>query len=55
MPRSNFRLPEIKAPKFDGQIKNWLPFWSSFKKIGEDTTISDDIKFEFLLQSLYGA
>ena len=32
----NFELPKIELKKFDGELKNWLQFWSQYKKIHDD-------------------
>ncbi|XP_035218895.1 uncharacterized protein LOC118192102 [Stegodyphus dumicola] len=46
-----FKLPKLELQKFDGEIKEWLFFWSQFEKIGKDSTISDSDKFQYLLQA----
>jgi len=46
------KLPKIELRKFGGEIKDWLPFWNTFKKIHEDTTLSREDKFYYLLQSM---
>lgn len=48
----NYKLPKIEIKKFDGQLKNWLGFWSQFKKIHEDATLHDSDKFQYLVQSM---
>ncbi|XP_011687757.1 PREDICTED: uncharacterized protein LOC105449965 [Wasmannia auropunctata] len=45
------KLPKIELRKFGGEIKDWLPFWSSFKKIHEDTALTREDKFQYLVQS----
>ncbi|KMQ84903.1 hypothetical protein RF55_16915 [Lasius niger] len=45
------KLPKIELRKFGGEIKDWLSFWSTFKKIYDDTTLSKEDKFHYLLQS----
>lgn len=54
--RTSSDVKSIKHPKlalkpFDGQIKNWTSFWSRFLAIHEDTTLPDNIKFEYLIES----
>ncbi|XP_031349096.1 uncharacterized protein LOC116175101 [Photinus pyralis] len=46
----NFKLPKFNYKKFNGEVKEWLGFWSQFKKIDEDITIHDSDKFQFLVQ-----
>ncbi|XP_035223176.1 uncharacterized protein LOC118195942 [Stegodyphus dumicola] len=49
--KRTFKLPKLELRKFDGEIKEWLFFWSQFEKIDKDTTISDSDKFQYLLQA----
>ncbi|CAG9787636.1 unnamed protein product [Diatraea saccharalis] len=46
------RLPKIELFKFDGDLENWLRFWSQFKKIHHDEELTGDDKFHYLLQSM---
>ncbi|XP_015438745.1 PREDICTED: uncharacterized protein LOC107193756 [Dufourea novaeangliae] len=46
------KLPRIELPKFNGSVKEWLPFWSQFKKIHDDQTIGRGDKFQYLLQAI---
>ncbi|XP_048478552.1 uncharacterized protein LOC125488881 [Plutella xylostella] len=46
------RLPKLELPKFDGKAKNWIAFWSIYKKIHFDETIDDDDKFAYLIQAM---
>ena len=46
------KLPKIELRKFGGDIKDWLPFWSTFKKIHEDASLSREDKFQYLVQSM---
>ncbi|XP_011259740.1 uncharacterized protein LOC105253407 [Camponotus floridanus] len=39
-------------PKFGGNIKDWLPFWSKFKKINENPSISKEDKMQYLQQAM---
>lgn len=45
------KFPKLELPKFSGNIKEWLPFCSQFKKIHEDPSISHEDKFQYLLQA----
>ncbi|XP_043476290.1 uncharacterized protein LOC122507569 [Leptopilina heterotoma] len=49
--RKTMKLPSIELPKFSGNIKEWLPFWSQFKKINDDNTISGEDKYQYLIQA----
>ena len=44
-------MSKIELRKFGSDIKDWLPFWSTFKKIHEDATLSREDKFQYLVQS----
>ncbi|XP_024875908.1 uncharacterized protein LOC112457210 [Temnothorax curvispinosus] len=46
------KLPKIELRKFSGDVKDWLPFWSQFKKIHEDAAINKGNKFQYLLQAI---
>lgn len=48
----SFKLPKIELKKFDGDLLNWLPFWSQFEKIHEDPDLHESDKFQYLLQSM---
>lgn len=45
------KLPKIELRKFGGEIKDWLSFWSTFKKIHNDARLTREDKFHYLLQS----
>lgn len=45
------KLPKIELRKFGGNVKEWLPFWNTFKKIHDDITLSKEDKFYYLIQS----
>ncbi|GBM70894.1 hypothetical protein AVEN_28462-1 [Araneus ventricosus] len=45
------KLPKLELRKFDGDVKEWLYFWSQFEKIHNDSSIEDSDKFQYLLQS----
>lgn len=48
----SFKLPEIELKKYSGDLKEWLGFWSQFKKIHEDVTLHGSDKFDYLLQAM---
>ncbi|XP_011155515.1 uncharacterized protein LOC105192928 [Solenopsis invicta] len=47
-----YKLPKIQLPKFSGDLKEWLQFWSLFKHIHEDTSITKEDKFQYLIQAM---
>ena len=50
-PRRTLKLPTIELPKFNGNVREWLPFWSVFRKIHEDPLIRREDKFQYLIQA----
>lgn len=48
----SFKLPRIELKTFNGDLKEWLGFWSQFKKIHEDKTLHGSDKFQYLLQAM---
>ncbi|KAJ8980827.1 hypothetical protein NQ317_018407 [Molorchus minor] len=50
--RRKFKLPTLEFKKFDGNIKEWLPFWSQFQKVHEDPDIDLNDKVEYLIQAM---
>ncbi|KAJ8974193.1 hypothetical protein NQ317_007577 [Molorchus minor] len=49
--KRRFKLPMIEFIKFSGKITEWLPFWSQFKIIDADVGITNEDKFQYLLQA----
>ena len=49
--KRKFKLPKLELTKFNGDIKDWLSFWSQFKKIHEDDDIEPEDKFQYLIQA----
>src|SRR5436190_7235509 len=47
----NLRLPKLELKCFDGNLRNWIGFWSQFKKIHEDTNVQPEDKFQYLIQA----
>lgn len=45
-----FKLTLLELKKF-GDVKEWLPFWTQFLKIHEDSTILSKDKFQYLQQA----
>ncbi|OXA47646.1 Pro-Pol polyprotein [Folsomia candida] len=50
--KRTFKLPKIELKKFGGELKDWLGWWSLFKKIHEDDDLDVADKFHYLLQSM---
>lgn len=46
------KLPKIELRRFGGDIKDWLPFWGTFKKIHVNPALSGEDKFHYLIQSM---
>ncbi|XP_046145659.1 uncharacterized protein LOC123988944 [Osmia bicornis bicornis] len=49
--KKTYKLPRIELIKFNGEIREWLPFWSRFKKIHEDADMDREDKFQYLIQA----
>lgn len=49
--KHKFKLPVIEFKTFSGNIKEWLPFWSQFRKVHEDPDIDCNDKIEYLIQA----
>ena len=47
-----YKLPNLEIKKFNGDSKEWLRFWSSFKNVHDDRHITAEEKFDFLIQSV---
>ncbi|GFX27151.1 putative RNA-directed DNA polymerase from transposon X-element [Trichonephila clavipes] len=45
-----FKLPKLELTRFNGDPKDFLNFWSQFKKIHIDSNIEDDDKMHYLIQ-----
>ncbi|GBN49393.1 hypothetical protein AVEN_181100-1 [Araneus ventricosus] len=50
--KRKFKLPKIELKKFTGDAKEYLSFWSQFRKIHEDTSIPNEDKMRYLLQAV---
>ena len=46
-----FKLPKIELKKFNVDPKEWLQFWSIFKTIHDNASVSSEEKFQYLLQA----
>ena len=49
--KRKFKLPYIQFKIFDGNIREWLPFWSQFNKVHVDPDIDPADKIQYLLQA----
>ncbi|KAJ8964444.1 hypothetical protein NQ317_013854 [Molorchus minor] len=49
--KRKFKLPAIQFKSFDGNIRDWLSFWSQFQKIHDDPDIDQHDKVEYLIQA----
>lgn len=50
--KRTYKLPKIEVKKFNGEILEWLSFWSQFDKIHEDKELHDSDKFQYLSQAM---
>ncbi|GBN53656.1 hypothetical protein AVEN_106185-1 [Araneus ventricosus] len=50
--KRKFKLRKIELKKFTGDAKEYLSFWSQFRKIHEDTSIPNEDKMQYLLQAV---
>ncbi|XP_045451223.1 uncharacterized protein LOC123660165 [Melitaea cinxia] len=50
--KKSHKLPTLELTKFDGNIKHWLAFWGSFKKIHENVDIDNVDKLQYLTQAM---
>ena len=48
----SFKLPKIELKTFNGDLKDWLQFWSQFQKIDEDESLHASDKFQYLIQAM---
>ena len=53
VPRSErrFKRPTLEIPKFSGSVGKWLQFWSPFRKIHEEKTISKEDNLTLAISS----
>ncbi|KAJ8978051.1 hypothetical protein NQ317_015232 [Molorchus minor] len=49
--KNKLKYPRIEFKKFGCDRKDWIPFWSQFKRIHNDDEIEKEDKFQFLIQS----
>lgn len=49
--KSRLKLPKLKLVEFNGNLRDWLRFWSQFKGIHDDEQLSLEEKFQYLIQA----
>uniref|UniRef100_A0A0A9X9P5 Chloroplast envelope membrane protein n=1 Tax=Lygus hesperus TaxID=30085 RepID=A0A0A9X9P5_LYGHE len=47
--KCNLKLPKLVPRQFSRQIKDWISFWATFKRIHESSDFDDEEKFQYLL------
>ncbi|KAI5755762.1 hypothetical protein M8J77_019477 [Diaphorina citri] len=47
-----YKLPTLKLKQFNGELQDWLPFWSQFDKIHSDPNLDEIDKFGYLTMSM---
>uniref|UniRef100_A0A0K8SHJ7 Uncharacterized protein n=1 Tax=Lygus hesperus TaxID=30085 RepID=A0A0K8SHJ7_LYGHE len=47
--KHNLKLPKLDPKKFDGNLKEWISFWTIFKRIHESNEFDSETKFQYLL------
>jgi len=50
--KRTYRLPKIELKKFNGELTEWLGWWSQFEKIHKDEDLHPSDKFQYLSQSM---
>ncbi|XP_055911309.1 uncharacterized protein LOC129945530 [Eupeodes corollae] len=54
--KSNIRLPKLQLKKFDGNMRDWMPFWDQFNSaVHQNNQLSAAEKFNYLEDVLSGA
>ncbi|KAI5738661.1 hypothetical protein M8J77_009685 [Diaphorina citri] len=46
------KLPVLKLKEFNGELKEWLPFWAQFKKVHENPEMADVDKLGYLSMAM---
>ena len=49
--KSHLKYPNLEFKKFGGDIRDWLSFWSQFKKYHEDQRLPNEEKLQILIQA----
>ncbi|XP_035218104.1 uncharacterized protein LOC118191416 [Stegodyphus dumicola] len=50
--KSKIKLPKLELMKFSGEVKEWLCFWSQFKRIDDHEEMELEDKFQYLIQCM---
>ncbi|CAL8069059.1 unnamed protein product [Orchesella dallaii] len=50
--KMHHRLPKLELPKFNGDTRCWLQFWSQYQTIDNDDSIPTSHKFQYLIQCM---
>lgn len=50
--KRTYKLPKIEIKKFNGELLDWLSFWSQFEKIHNDDNLHNSDKFQYLAQAM---
>ncbi|XP_054706521.1 uncharacterized protein LOC129216335 [Uloborus diversus] len=50
--KSQLKLPKLELMKFGGEVKDWLCFWSQFKRIHEHKQMEEGDKFQYFIQCM---
>ena len=45
------KYPQIEFGKYGGDIRDWLSFWSQFRRIHEDQAVPNEEKLQLLIQA----
>lgn len=49
--KTHIKLPKFEFRQFTGDISQWVGFWSQFEPVHLDGTLSDEEKFQYLVQA----
>lgn len=49
--KTKIQLPKLQLRQFNGDISQWIAFWSQFSSIDLDRDLSDEDKFQYLIQA----
>lgn len=50
--RDTYKYPKIELTKFAGSAREWLHFWSQFRKIHDNKKMDTEEKFYYLINSM---
>ena len=49
--KRHVKLPKIELKRFNGDLGEWISWWSQFEKIHEDECLHPSDKFQYLIQA----